>query len=430
MSIQNRTTSTTRRTPAVTVPTPPVAAAGVEKPGGKKAVGAKEPQFSNRAIASGQDSRVTQPQRVKGPGLSGADALRVGLSQPTGSLTRGEQKAMERATTWVGAGEALASHPNSKAVALAAMTTSEEMVMKLSPALKKDMAFLKQAALANPALVMPELQNEYLRGGIRNAFPEARQNKLLADPDVKAAVAAQRAALAAAPDIRADSFDNRRILAQLLHNRANPTEVDSRPTAVAVYPKSDWNGQFTGTASQLQDLTKAYRLMFYQVETDAEFGGAVKHATQNKPADLVIIGGHGEATLTAFGADDPARLPPAMRKRLEGGRMGPKEQEKLMARLAVVNEEKYLDFSDADIVAGIKDRIGKGANVVVMSCSTGKGGATGNNIANFLHGLLPQAHIHAPTEPVQNSGVVLNDKGLFEKAGFAEIGKAYVVGPQ
>ena len=409
----------------------PATTAKADAPGGKgthKPAAAAPAEVSTAARKTAEASRVTHPGRVQGPGLGDANALRFGLATAAAKLPPAEARAVKDAASMDTIYDAVRRFPKSRAVALAALTTSENMVMNISKAFQKDMALLKEAAVANPVLVLPEMQSPYIQAGMKMALPDARREALLKDKDVQAAVKAFQAAVAQFPDMQPSTFNNRRIFAQLVHNRANPQEVDARPRAVVIYPKDDWNGQFSGSGSYVEDLTRGYRVMYYQVESDAAFAKAVQDGTNAQKAQLLFIGGHGEPTVTAFGADDPARLPPEMRKRLEGNRLGAKEMAQMMARLAEVNEEKYLDFSDADLLAPLKNRLEAGSNIVLMSCSTGKGDKKGKNLANFLHQQFPQARVHAPTEPVPNSGVVLNKDGLFERAGFADMGKAYVAG--
>ncbi len=342
-------------------------------------------------------------------------------------------KLLEEATG-SSAMSAIQSAPKNEEVALAAITTLEEAFKFAHPTLRKQDAFAKKAAIANPILLMPELQDEYAAKAIDAVLPAARREKLMADPDVAKAVNALKAKFAQVPDLNPAIVYDRRLLATLLENRVDLKGKDPRPIAVIVYPKDDYNGQFFGSSTgELAPMTKKYRVMFYQVGSDTEFVNAIKSGTERKPAELVYVGGHGEPTLAAFGADDPARLPPDLRAKLSS--FNDADRTEAFEALTKIDEDKFLDFSDTDILAPLKGRFAKGADLVLMSCSTGKGGAGGdkakpNNLANYLHGLFPQVRVHAPIEPVQNLGVILDAKGKFARAGFADIGKAYVVEPE
>lgn len=367
-------------------------------------------------------NKPSRPPRAK------TDKADAPVAPAAPKLSREAQKLADATATTAGAIALAQKHPKDEAAMLAAIATNEETLKYAHASLRKSPAFLKKAALANPVVVLPELQNEYGRFAMDSIVDDSTRRVLLRDPEVKAAVTAFQKRLAACPDLKGELFDNKRFLATVIDNRLSPKANDPRPVAVVVYPKQDWNGQFFGNLGEMEALTKAHRVMFFQVGTDAEFASAMKAGTAGKPAELVFVGGHGEPTLTAFGEDDPARLPPALRKKLESAKLSEKDRAKLSETLAEVNEEKYLDFSDRDLLAPLKDRLAKGGNVVLMSCSTGKGGAKSQNLANFLHQVFPQGRIHAPTEPVPNSGVVLDEAGRFLRAGFADVGKAYVVG--
>ncbi len=326
--------------------------------------------------------------------------------------------------------QAVQDFPRDRGVALAAVTTNEEALRFVDSRLLRARGFLKAAVLANPYLVMPEMQDPYARDLLEAVLSPAARASLLADPEVAAAVAAHHALLAKVPDLSPAIVPNRRFLAELIANRTSPRADDRRPIAVVAYPAEDWNGQFFGRTHELEGLTRRYRVMFYQVGTDDAFVSALADATKDKRAELVVIGGHGESALAAFGADDPAKLPARARAQLDNPRTSPRVRQRIMDRIAKVNEERYLDFSDRAQLAKVADRIAPGASISLISCSTGKGGAEAANLANFLHEVFPQARIDAPTESVPNLGVKLDARGFYEDAGFAAIGKRYRIEPR
>ena len=322
---------------------------------------------------------------------------------------------------------AIQAMPKNETVALEAIISNEEAYKFAHPSLRKDDAFTKKAALANPMLLMPELQDEYAAKAITAVLPEARRLALLRDPDIAKAHAAVKARLAEVPDINPVIFTHRRLLNTLIDNRLDTTTPDARPIALVVYPKVDSNGEFFGNTADFDKMTKAYRVMFHQVGGDQEFVDAVKSGTKRKPAELIFVGGHGESTLTAFGADDPARLPEPMRAKLTSPIQA--EREEAFAALTSLSEDQFLDLSDTDILKPLKNRFAKGANFVLMSCSTGKGSKRAKNLANYLAKLFPHVRLHAPIEQVPNSGVEVDANGKFTQAGYANIGKQYVIEP-
>jgi hypothetical protein len=60
---------------------------------------------------------------------------------------------------------------------------------------------------------------------------------------------------------------------------------------------------------------------------------------------------------------------------------------------------------------GFASHLAKGAQIVLDSCSTGHGGASANNIANMLGGLVPWASVDAPLDPGSVWNVALNADG-------------------
>lgn len=360
-----------------------------------------------------------------------AKAPVVIAAKPRVEVSPALAKARLRATQGLDVMQAVQDFPKDHELAVAAITTNEEALRFVDKSLVRDKAFLRAAAIANPHLVMPETQDSYGRASLEQVLTPKLRAELLADPEVALAVVAQKARLAKVPDIQAGIFAmNRRFQQELIENRLAPREGDKRPVAVVAYPVEDWNGQFFGRTEDLVGLTNRYRVMFYQVGTDQAFVSAVSDATSHKPADLVVIGGHGESALTAFGADDPAKLPERMRAQLDSPKTSPRVRQRIMDRIAKLNEESYLDLSDRAQLETVANRVAKGGSILLISCSTGKGGAEATNLANFLHEIFPQARVDAPTESVPNLGVKLDAKGYYADAGFAAIGKRYRIEPR
>lgn len=316
--------------------------------------------------------------------------------------------------------------PAVKSAMLEAVAICEATFKFARPALRNDPAFVTQAAIRNPALLVPEWQDQYVAKTLADSIKPAIRAQALAHPEVAKAIDVYRTLLSKAPDLKPEGFsDNRPLLTTLIQNRLTAAIKDARPTAVVALPKDDWNGQFSEIET-LRSLTKNYKVMAYRVATDVEFATAVKESTVTKPADFLLIGGHGEKQLTAFGADDPARLPAAARV-VDYANL--KSVSKYSAALAKANEEKYIDLSDKAQLAPLKASLGDGADIVLLSCSTGKGGANARNLAHFLHNLFPQTRLHAPTEPVPNAGLVLDATGKFKTTPFEEMGKGLLLEP-
>jgi hypothetical protein len=68
------------------------------------------------------------------------------------------------------------------------------------------------------------------------------------------------------------------------------------------------------------------------------------------------------------------------------------------------DRERLLDLQDERMLwnAGLDSAIRPDAKVVLMSCSTGRGKDTENNLANMLAGVLPGREVYAPVEPAMD----------------------------
>lgn len=184
--------------------------------------------------------------------------------------------------------------------------------------------------------------------------------------------------------------------AEIVANRATPrTSDDQRPTALVVTPRADANGAFA--FPNYEALTKHYRVLYFEAASDADLRAVLDDVkARGESAELVVLAGHGRRDLLAFGAADPASLP--------GG--------------ASPALERYVDFGDADLLAGaLRDVTRPGASLVVASCSTGEGRDRAGNIANLVASWVPHAHVVAPTI-TSNLRFVLDAHGRFERAAF------------
>lgn len=286
------------------------------------------------------------------------------------------------------AGAALKKDP---AVLEEVLARDESLLSKVPKKLLADKAFLARCAIRNPYL-LDELEDK--GQALRQAFPQVRE----AEASFKKALT----------DLHLDTvggfFVDRVALRELMENRDNPGHNDPRPVAVAVFGTDDWNGVLHHNISTLLKLTQSYRVMYYSAASDTEFLEAMKKGTAAKEAELVVIGGHGNQRLLAFGADDPAFSEEA-------------------------NEGFYLDRSDSAQLqdAGFGARIKKGANIVLCACSTGEGSKNAENLANFLGDAVPHASIHAPTKPVKGVAMVTNHLGLFDRAFGGRGEDSYVI---
>lgn len=158
-------------------------------------------------------------------------------------------------------------------------------------------------------------------------------------------------------------------LASLRQVFADNTRADDRPLAVLAYPRADHNGAFRAWVD-IAALQRHHRLIYREVESDREFEQAVA-TDYGKPANLLLIGGHGQKTMTQFGAGNGQHMSEA------------------------------LDYSDLPRLKklDLASRVARGSKVVLFSCSTGEGGNLENNIANLVATLYPYSTTYAPTAP-------------------------------
>lgn len=162
-------------------------------------------------------------------------------------------------------------------------------------------------------------------------------------------------------------------------------ENDERPACLIVYGVDDHNGAFTN--HNLDRLSRAYRVVYYDIPCEASFLASMKEGVCPGLA-LVVIGGHGTQNSTRFGTGS--------------------------------HEGNLLDLSDTDMAEQLRAlRIGR-IPVVLMSCSTGRGqfGGEGiDNIAELVHSYFPLATVYAPLED-DYCVFELNDEGLFVSPGY------------
>ena len=152
-------------------------------------------------------------------------------------------------------------------------------------------------------------------------------------------------------------------------------ESDNRPLAIVTFPTSDYNGAFgqwknVGMISPVESLMTTHKVVYYEVESESEFIEALSEGTQrgNNPSSILLIGGHGNQGSLQLGSDES-------------------------------REDHFIDLNDLDLRLKTSYAVERGGQVVLFSCSTGRGNverATIDNVADFLHSAWPQASLSAP----------------------------------
>ena len=143
----------------------------------------------------------------------------------------------------------------------------------------------------------------------------------------------------------------------------------------------------------------------------------VREATEQQKADILIIGGHGTPTSTDFGG--------------VGG--SPKYvHDPITGRLRQSFEHNDLDLSDEKEMAnpqtGISRLLKDGGQVILISCSTGKGRDEQENMTNMMYRVFPQAsHVWAPTKDVVYEGLEFDSNGQIFRPKYYYLGEGNLV---
>lgn len=233
-----------------------------------------------------------------------------------------------------------------------------------------------------------------------------RDSVLRQHPDIKAEYRQLKADLKTLDIEFTDRLGDADMVQELIDNRTKPRDPeDTRPLALFVFPKQDWNNAFR--QNSLKRMMEDYRVVYYEADSDEDLRKAMLESTADEKAAVMVIGGHGTQQRVSFGDGDPAYHDPTWR-----------------------DEAGYLDLSDREqLQDAFAAAIAPQGHIVVKSCSTGAGRDREENIANFVASMAPQAHVHSPTVPTNNR-IILNADGSFRSPGYRD-GKAvtYTVEP-
>jgi hypothetical protein len=194
-----------------------------------------------------------------------------------------------------------------------------------------------------------------------------------------------------------------KLLDEVLRNRLAPeSDKDKRPTALLVFGKTTADPTRAFYHNNLDDLTKHYRVMYYEASSEDQLMAALRDGSKRDTAELLMVGGHGNREGLNLGRDhdhyDGPRAP------------GEKDP----------SEALLLDLTDEDQLkaAGLQNVLRPDAKVVLDSCSTGEGGAEGTNLANVMARVFPGREVIAPMEPVTVK-LRVDDEGRFVDPGYS-----------
>ena len=179
------------------------------------------------------------------------------------------------------------------------------------------------------------------------------------------------------------------LLDEVVHNRQSARAAnDSRPTAVVVYAKQDTDHNDSLKGHNIDELTKHYRVMFYEARTEQDFINAVCDGGKDGKAALVAVDGHGTRSEMNLG-DAVYRGDQAK------------------------HEENRLDIGDEAQfrAAGLEKFVEPNATILLEACSNGADKASGDNPANMFARIFPGRDVYAPDRPVEIIRIDLDEKG-------------------
>jgi hypothetical protein len=152
--------------------------------------------------------------------------------------------------------------------------------------------------------------------------------------------------------------------------------VEDKPLAVAVYALADKRAFLENKNLFRELLRKWYRVVYFEVGGKNEFVSALVSAARIGQAQVLIVAGHGSPERICLGG--------------RHGRFSGGDQPFIS-----IQDEKFL------LEAGIDRALSPGGTVLLISCSTGKGGEKSDNIANMFGRIFASrtpGHIFAPMQ--------------------------------
>jgi hypothetical protein len=179
-------------------------------------------------------------------------------------------------------------------------------------------------------------------------------------------------------------------LEEIYHNITNPTR-DQRPVAfLYMNRQADWNNAFYNDSTQVDSLTRGYRLIIVEDSTDHRFyQSAIQTATRLGPIRAVGIGGHGKP--------DEIRVGP--------GR----------------SEESFIDLTDTTEMNLLLDRniLTRDAIIFMIACSTGNT-EHGSPIAQETSRALGGRRVFAPSIPTNIREFEFDGTGMITNVHYNE----------
>lgn len=288
---------------------------------------------------------------------------------------------------------------NREIMKLAALTGKPELLQIADPKVTADIEFWLEIVKIKPESF--GYANEAMRQNERllRAYLESKTNPKIAE---ELTTALKKL------DIRFPELFDLEVLKKLIQERGQIDVPDSRPLALVIYTRKDWNHAFLNNPVK-QVIDAGNRTLYYEASSEEEVYAAIQatEATDSQ-ISLLLLGGHGNRESIVYGSDDPRF----------------KDED---------NEKLKIDLSDVTELKSYRKRFSDQAVFILQSCSTGEGGAEKSNVANSLHDAFPQVKIYSPTIPTQLERIEFDQNKKIRTAEYYRMKNAeknkYVIDP-
>lgn len=179
-------------------------------------------------------------------------------------------------------------------------------------------------------------------------------------------------------------------LLQEVSRNSDPKQSSEKPLVLALFAKSDWNNNFYGAGGEISPLTKYYRVLIAETDSDLVFYSKINEvAGLYGKISVLAINGHGSPSGVTLGK--------------------------------FARKTGKLDYLDDSAVLRLQDSFVKNPIVVFNSCSTGKYNSAIGGIFSRVLG----AKVFAPTKIVYYSQYLLDNEGKIIRVCYSASTREY-----
>tara|TARA_Y100000310_G_scaffold138694_1_gene137712 strand:- start:450 stop:3002 length:2553 start_codon:yes stop_codon:yes gene_type:complete len=172
----------------------------------------------------------------------------------------------------------------------------------------------------------------------------------------------------------------------------------NKPVALIIHNKNDWNDAFSSSEyiKELGRLTKGYNRFIYETDKDEKGIEIIRYIGENfKDISLLTPGGHGDRISMNLGESD--------------------KKDFTLSRRAIEPYDSYhFDITDEEELRSVSQYLTEDASIILMSCSTGEGGESADNLANTFARAFEGRNVYSATEPIHLENFILGDGGYFQ----------------